>query len=126
MKILKTLVVSSFILGGSGAAQAADFASLFDNTLVWYVAMPDGGERKGATFLFNEDGTVTASQGEISQVGKWEVRGELTCVMVVEPDGAPEDLCSPTANLDGAKVGSEWEFVLREKISVRAVVIAGR
>jgi hypothetical protein len=125
IKALKMLAVSTLALGAGSVAQAADLSGLFGNTMVWYAATPDGGERKAATFKFREDGTVLASHGKVSQEGKWEDRGDLICTMVVEGDGTPEDLCSPTANLDGAKPGSEWSFTMRETMTIRAELVAG-
>lgn len=125
MKILKTLAVSGLVLGSGCAPQPADLSGLFENTLVWHVTRPDG-KQQTSTFLFNEDGTVTASQGDVTVPGTWAAKGDLICVTVAEPDGTLEDLCSPTSDLDGVKPGSTWEFLLREKITIQAELVAGR
>jgi len=125
MKILKVLAVSSLVLGGGCAPQPADLSGLFENTLVWHVTRPDGTQQT-STFLFNEDGTVTASQGDVTVQGTWAAKEDLICVTVAEPDGTLEDLCSPTSDLDGVKPGSTWEFLLREKITIQAELVDGR
>ena len=86
---------------------------------------PDGTQQT-STFLYNEDGTVTASQGDVTVQGTWAVKGDLNCVTVSEPDGTLEELCSPMSDLDGAKPGDAWEFLLREKIAISAELVAGR
>ncbi len=125
MKILRILAVSSLALGAGCAPQSADLSGLFENTLVWHVTRPDGTQQT-STFLYNEDGTVTASQGDVTVPGTWAVKGDLNCVTVSEPDGTLEDLCSLTADLDGVKPGDAWEFLLREKITIKAELVAGR
>jgi hypothetical protein len=125
MKILGTLAVLSLAMGAGCAPKSADLSGLFENTLVWHVTRPDGAQQT-STFLYGEDGTVTASQGDVTVPGTWAVKGDLICVTVSEPDGTLEDLCSPTADLDGVRPGDTWEFLLREKITIKAELVAGR
>jgi hypothetical protein len=123
-KILGFLAVSSLILGAN-FAQSEDLSGLFENTLVWHVTKPDGTHQM-STFLYNEDGTVTASQGDVTVPGTWAIKGDLNCVTVSEPDGTLEDLCTPTADLDGVRPGDTWKFLLQEKITITATLVAGR
>jgi hypothetical protein len=58
--------------------------------------------------------------------GTWAVKDDLNCVTVSEPDGTLEDLCSPTVDLDGVRPGDTWEFLLREKITIKAELVPGR
>ena len=123
MKMLKSLAVLSLVLGC--APQSADLSGLFANTLVWYVTRPDGMQQT-STFLYNEDGTVTASLVDVTVPGSWAVKGDLNCVTVSEPDGTLEELCSPTSDLDGVNPGDKGEGRLREKITIKAELVAGR
>ncbi len=107
------------------SAQAADVEVLFGNTLVWTVTGPDGSERV-STFKFKRDGSVLASQGEVVAEGTWAIKGDQNGVTVMEPDGTPEDPCSPLSDLKGVAPGSEWDFVIREKIPVKAKLVAGQ
>ena len=106
-------------------AYAADLTGLFENTLVWNVTRPDGTQQT-STFRYNPDGTVMASQGDVSVEGTWAIKGDQSCITVTEPDGTAENLCSPLSNLDGAIPGSTWEFTMRDTILIKAELVSGR
>ncbi len=129
--LVKSVIVTSMILGGASAAYAGPMDVAFENTIVMTAETARGGG--SMRFLYEPDGTVAISmEGSDSTIqGTWEIKDDEVCTTYSAPrpganEPATQVMCTPLEHMANAKVGDTWQFSPSEKITIKGEIVAGR